>query len=189
MTSTTTKPDSLQPAADMAAIFSTTGLIRSNKACRAKMKIAEKWGFGMAPPKPEVQRTRMEAVTTVGRLIDDQPTSLALPEALEQISIVKGLFNRVAREDQWDWFYVKRQFGYPSAGVAKAIGFALSNFRGALRNADARAVGDIRVSIKRFPLEKCLSVFLGKMKIETSRMQAGCMCSQRGSSQISSKLV
>jgi hypothetical protein len=92
------------------------------------MKIAEKWGFGMAPPKAEVQRARIAAVITV--LIDNESISLTIPEALEHISIVKGLFNRIAREDQWDWFYVKGQFGYP-----------------------------------RFPLERCLSLFLGKTKI------------------------
>jgi hypothetical protein len=61
------------------------------------MKIAEKWGFGMAPPKPEVQRARIEAVTTVGQLIDHEPITLPLPEVLEHISVVKGLFNRIAR--------------------------------------------------------------------------------------------
>jgi hypothetical protein len=129
------------------------------------MKIAEKWGFGMAPPKAEVQAERIAAVINVSRLIDNEPISLTIPEALEHISIVKGLFNRIAREDQWDWFYVKGKFGYPSAGLAKAIGFALSNFRGALRDNDAQAVADIRISIRRFPLEKCFSLFLGKTKI------------------------
>ncbi len=71
------------------------------------MRIVQKW----VPPKPETQQSRIDAVSLVLRLINDQPISMSVTEALDQISTVKGLFSRVAREDQWDWFFVQRQLG------------------------------------------------------------------------------
>jgi hypothetical protein len=89
------------------------------------MKIFQKWGFGMAPPKPQVQRDRVNAARTVMSLLEGKTVDNP-EEALEHISIVRGLFNRVAREDQWDWFFVKGQMGYPAASAAKQMGFALA---------------------------------------------------------------
>jgi hypothetical protein len=94
-----------------------------------------------------------------GQPVADQET------ALEHVSVVKGLFNRVAKEDQWDWFYVKGQLGYPAASVAKQIGFALGNLRNALKQEDQVALSDIRMGTKRLPILKCLSVFIGATTI------------------------
>jgi hypothetical protein len=128
------------------------------------MKIFQKWGFGMAPPKHPVQAEREEAARTVISILQGEPVG-DVEKALEHIGVVKGLFNRVAREDQWDWFYVKGQLGYPAAVVAKQIGFALGNLRGSLRERDEYALQDIRVGTKRLPILKCLSIFLGLTSI------------------------
>jgi hypothetical protein len=74
---------------------------------RTLTKIFQKWGFGMAPPKPAVQAERERAARTVICILRGEPVD-DLENALEHISVVKGLFNRVAREDQWDWFYSLR---------------------------------------------------------------------------------
>ncbi|WP_175361137.1 GIY-YIG nuclease family protein [Bradyrhizobium sp. STM 3843] len=126
------------------------------------MKIVQKWGFGMAPPKAPTQNERLKSVRTVlailnGEIVQD------LERALAEVSIVKGLFNRVAREDQWDWFYVKGQLGYVPAAAAKQIGFALANLRLALKNNDELALRDIREGTKRLQLLKYLRIFLGEL--------------------------
>jgi hypothetical protein len=114
------------------------------------MKIVQKWGFGMAPPKPSTETARQEAARGVMALLKCAPAE-NLEVTLAQLSVVKGLFNRVAKEDQWDWFYVKGQLGYPSASIAKQVGFALANLRASLMKNDETALIDIRAGDKTSP--------------------------------------
>lgn len=126
-------------------------------------EVFEKWGFGLAPPKSETERRRalcaervlalLEAVTSPSR--DD----------LEAISEVKGLFNRVMRQDQWDWFSVARQLGYPSTRVSGAMGIHLSNLRAGLKNGNADVIASALSILRRLPTRKCLTVFLGRAAI------------------------
>jgi hypothetical protein len=123
-------------------------------------EIAEKWGFGMAPPKPETQRERTIACTKILEVLRlrEQPTNRE--EVLSQLSVTKGLFNRVVREDQWDWFTVAGQLGYPSRGLARVIAYELSNLRSAIRDHDDSAFGMAHANLSRLPVWRCLSVFL-----------------------------
>jgi hypothetical protein len=102
--------------------------------------VTEKWGFGMAPPKPATQRERTAACRRVMMLLNAPEMPEANEQILEQLSVVKGMFNRIAREDQWDWFTVSGQFGYPSNFLSKAIAEQISDLRSAIRDGDA-AVG------------------------------------------------
>jgi hypothetical protein len=54
-----------------------------------------------------------------------------MPEigCLDAISEVKGFFNRVARQDQWGWFTVARQLGYPSTRISQVIASYLGDLR------------------------------------------------------------
>jgi hypothetical protein len=72
-------------------------------------EIAEKWGFGMAPPKPATQRERSLACSSTLNLLNRSEQPKASEEVLAHLSIAKGLFNRIVREDQWDWFTVSAQ--------------------------------------------------------------------------------
>ena len=45
------------------------------------------------------------------------------------ISETKGLFTRVFKADQWDWFTVNSQLGYPSVKLAKKISERLGDLR------------------------------------------------------------
>lgn len=132
---------------------------------RPLQPIAEKWGFGMAPPKPQIQRSRLEAcrllLTTIG---SPQPPEMS-GEILEAVSQVKGLFNRVAREDQWDWFTVSRQLGYPSPRISAVIAQELGCLRTAIAKSDNVAFGSARTNLLRLPFRRCLSIFLGHMKL------------------------
>lgn len=128
---------------------------------KAAPRIAEKWGFGMAPPKPDTQTDRMRD----GAVLLDVLARSAMPPGeeptLSAISTVKGLFNRVVREDQWDWFTVARQLGFPSRRIAEAIAFQLQDLRRAIRDQDQGSFHDAHDTLRRLPTRRCLSVFLG----------------------------
>ncbi len=79
---------------------------------RMPLRISEKWGFGMAPPKPTTQRRRIASCVAVDAIIRSRTMPSPDESTLDAISDVKGLFNRVARQDQWDWFTVCGQLGY-----------------------------------------------------------------------------
>ena len=134
--------------------------------------VTEKWGFGMAPPKPATQRERTAACRHVMMLLSASETPKANEQILEQLSIVKGMFNRIAREDQWDWFTVSGQFGYPSRFLSKAIAEQISGFRSAIRDGDDQAGTAALTSLLRLPTRQCISVFLGLKRI-TDEVNAG----------------
>ena len=76
----------------------------------------------MAPVKPSMLEKRRVACEKYSDVLlsEDMPAP-PCDELLAAISTVKGLFNRVVREDQWDWFTVAAQLGYPSRRVAGVI--------------------------------------------------------------------
>ena len=74
------------------------------------MNKAPKWGFGMAPLKSETEAKNRKAVLSVKHFVEGTGT-FELESLLENISWVKGIFNRVVKQDQWDWFYCKYVFG------------------------------------------------------------------------------
>ena len=83
------------------------------------LKIEEKWGFGMAPIKPEVMSKRNSQVQEVLNCLDNEDAN---PESLmESLSQVKGLFTRIYKQDQWDWFTVWTQLGRPGTKTARNI--------------------------------------------------------------------
>lgn len=128
-------------------------------------EIHEKWGFGMAPPKSHTQKKRLKAAALVTSMVSSESTLPLTPIAADAISEVKGLFNRVAREDQWDWFTVRGQLGYPSPSLAKEIGYELANLRSAGLAGESRAFYEARMMLSRLSAPRCLSVFLGKTVI------------------------
>ena len=87
------------------------------------------------------------------------------PLRLSDLSLIKGLFNRVVREDQWDWFTVASQLGYPSRGLARAIAQELSNLRLAIRDNDPTSFAATHANLLRLPTRRCLSVFVGAAQI------------------------
>src|ERR1700740_2822682 len=128
-------------------------------------EIAEKWGFGMAPPKPTTQRERTIACAKLLELLNAKERPKAREELLSRLSVTKGLFNRVVREDQWDWFTVASQLGYPSRGLARLIADELSNLRSAIRDDDDAAFRMAHANLSRVLVRRCLSVFLGLAQI------------------------
>lgn len=129
-------------------------------------EVHEKWGFGMAPPKPDTQATREGWCRFVHRAIIDPAVPPWPAESLDAISGVKGMFNRIARMDQWDWFTVCAQLGYLSRGLSKAIGIALANMRMAARDGDEGGLRQAQKILSEMPVRRCLRLFLGELVLQ-----------------------
>ena len=134
-----------------------------------KSKIAEKWGFGMAPPKLETRSARRAACETFLGVLKSPAMPAATEELLAAISTVKGLFNRVVQEDQWDWFTVAAQLGYPSRRIARVIAQESTRMRTAISRCDEAAFADSRVKLLRLPTRRCLAVEAGRARIKDER--------------------
>lgn len=92
-----------------------------------------KWGFGMAPIKSATNTMNRSALSNVISFLSgaDIANSSTL---LDDISLVKGLFNRIIKQNQWDWFTINMYFDYPSERDLRVIVVNL----GMLRNAIAK---------------------------------------------------
>lgn len=128
--------------------------------------VTQKWGFGMAPVKPAEQAKRLSACEVVLEVLDSlQRPSSDDTSFQSALSEMKGLFNRVARQDQWDWFTVSRQLGYPSGRIASVIADGIAQLRKAVIAEDCSSFDAARNVLRRLPARRCLSVFLGRAAI------------------------
>ncbi|WP_456705197.1 GIY-YIG nuclease family protein [Bradyrhizobium sp. USDA 4449] len=125
----------------------------------------EKWGFGMAPPKRATQSTRELWAKTVIRAVVDPAAPPWPADVREAISGVKGMFMRIFRMDQWDWFTVCCQLGHPSRGLSKTIGDALADMRIAARDDDVNGLRQAQKRLSEMPTRRCLRYFLGELAI------------------------
>ena len=123
------------------------------------MKIT-KWGFGAAPFKEETENKYRKALVQVRNFIDGNGDIGNTDMLLEQISVVKGLFNRTIKQDQWDWFTVYMYFDYPS--VKESIWFVstLAELRTAIKKSDQKQINGCVERLKNSHLEKYISNFL-----------------------------
>jgi T5orf172 domain len=128
-------------------------------------EVFEKWGFGLAPPKEDTQQTRLKAAFTVQTILNQDLQSMSPDVDLEHFSIVKGMFNRIVHQDQWDWFTVMGQLGYPSSGISKVIARKLSDLRSAFRDNNLEEGLASWIDLRHLPTRKCLDVFRGKLII------------------------
>ena len=100
-----------------------------------QIKVNQKWGFGMAPPKEGTAILRQKAAQMVLRALSATVPIDSDPLA-EAISEVKGLFNRTRKKDQWDWFVVWEQLGLPERKRLDRIVGDLVALRKAVLNDD-----------------------------------------------------
>ena len=130
-------------------------------------KVAEKWGFGMAPVKLKTREDRDAACEGILRLLasGQTPPPHLRDEIMAEASTLKGLFMRIVRENQWDWFTVAGQLGYPSRRISQLIADELASLRNAIKCRDAVAFSNARVSLLRLPARKCLKIHLGRAKL------------------------
>lgn len=90
-----------------------------------------RWGFGMAPLKAQTDAQNRLAINQLKNFVNGDGAVDGVKIA-DEISIVKGLFNRIIRQDQWDWFTVNMYFDYPSEKEIRKIVESLGNLRKAI---------------------------------------------------------
>ena len=94
------------------------------------MKIP-KWGFGMAPLTPNIEKSYRKSIVSVQNFVGESKVVIS-KDLTDDISKVKGLFNRIKRQDQWDWFTVNMYFDYPHPKDIACIVFSLASLRKAI---------------------------------------------------------
>ena len=99
------------------------------------MNDIKKWVFGAAPLKPDTKEKYKNSLIGVKTFFLDYSIPLN-EDLLNSISIVKGMFNRILRQDQWDWFTVNMYLDYPETKEVYDIVNLLLDIRKDLKNLD-----------------------------------------------------
>lgn len=107
----------------------------------------KKWGFGAAPFKPETLNRNKTALKYVLIYVDKQSIKKNT-DICNEISLVKGLFNRIIRQDQWDWFTTYMYFDYPCYKECSNIVRLLSGLRASTKSGNMNEVKKISLHIK-----------------------------------------
>lgn len=126
------------------------------------MKIEEKWGFGMAPPFPQVQAERLQAARIVRGLLVGTPNMQTVAANEAKISLFKGLVTRSWKQDQWDWFTVWSQLGRPSRRRLMAFSDAMHSWRRAALAGDNEGFLSAMQILFEAGLQRVIGVFLGE---------------------------
>ncbi len=124
-------------------------------ASSQQVRVSQKWGFGMAPPRPELQQRRLGWVSHVLDLLKYESPHEKSPIA---VSEVKGLFNRVVRQDQWDWFMVFQQLGCPGRVKSRKVASTLAELRKTITEKGTRR--DLLDTLRDLGVIRHLTVFL-----------------------------
>ncbi len=125
-------------------------------------------GFGMVPPRPEtLSRYLHSAQNVVDILFGSEPNE----NALDSISEVKGLCNRVLREDQPDWVVVWLRLGLPNRRRLKWMARDLPTFRQAVKEGDVHGYEWVAESLQRAGLGTALRFFI---KGDELSLEEGC---------------
>ena len=130
---------------------------------REKIKVHQKWGFGMAPPKEHTVVLRQKATRLVLEVLSGEKSTDS-DSLAEAISEVKGLFNRSRKMDQWDWFIVWEQLGLPERKRLRWIVRDLVVLRKAVVNNDPIDFENAREQLQNWGALTSLKYFLGLEK-------------------------
>lgn len=114
-------------------------------------------GFGMVPPKPVRLEKYTRSVRSVLGLLGGAARD---PESLDAISEVKGLCNRIVREDQPDWIIVWLWMGLPSKLRLNWMAEDLVAWRLAYKEDEITAQSWIAERLQRAGLMTALTYFL-----------------------------
>lgn len=106
-----------------------------------------KWGFGMAPIKKETEYNYRKALCQTVNFIYDFPIPSGIT-ITDEISVAKGMFNRIIRQDQWDWFTVNMYLDYPSVDTCRKLINALTILRKSIIADDTQAIKRTKVVLK-----------------------------------------
>ena len=126
-------------------------------------KNISKWGFGMAPISQTMRERYDLAVQSSLELISE---NAYLPDFdIKHLSELKGMFNRCVREDQWDWFSVHSEFGFPPKGQMRLIIKDIVSLRNAIK--ENLEIESILKSLISNNLFKILKIYQGNITFDT----------------------
>lgn len=120
------------------------------------------YAFGMREPNPREHAERMASARMVGRMLREGGIPEAEGGALDALSVCKGIFNRVVRQDQPDWVVTQVRLGYPDPSRCRAIAESLAACRSAVRDGDAEAWREARARTRIQRARKALLAYRGR---------------------------
>lgn len=130
-----------------------------------------KWGFGMAPLKQKTLSKYSNSIRILHDFLEGtRPLNI---EDIDQISECKGLFNRIIRQDQWDWMTVNIMFGLPEIMHIRSIASLLVDLRKHIKNGEdisITATGSRLICCNTLRYCKC---FLGEFSCTKSNVDSG----------------
>ena len=106
-----------------------------------------KWGFGAAPLKRKTEYQYKKALAQVSRYVRSEPISQEI-DICNEISLSKGLFSRILKQDQWDWFTVNMYFDYPPIGHVSKIANKLGSLRREIMAQNTKEVDRLKAELK-----------------------------------------
>ena len=149
--------------------------------------VSQKWGFGMAPPKSSTQENRVSACESLLKVLNSVKCQISDDGTLSSMSIVKGMFNRVVKEDQWDWFTVSGQLGYPSRRISRVIAGEIASLREATKLHEAENFKLLELTYFVYQRDVAYRSFLEVRKSLMNRMLDGYIFFRHEKFQICSK--
>jgi hypothetical protein len=120
-------------------------------------RVYAKWGFGDAPLKRKHREQFEAAIKSLLSLIAEQEFNAS---QLGNISIVKGLFSRSWKQDQWDWATVWRLLGRPSTNTSTHISHNLAELRRNIQTGDSASCSRVIQELRNAGIERLLKNFL-----------------------------
>jgi hypothetical protein len=96
----------------------------------------ERDGFGLYMVAEKEWSLRVAAVEAVAEAFASTELPEARPDLREKLSIVKGMFSRIAIGDIWDWYTTSRTLGHPSAELSLRMSKRIAIAREAIKAAD-----------------------------------------------------
>ncbi len=119
-----------------------------------------KWGFGIAPLKKETDYKYKKALRQTVNYVYDFPVSYGIT-ITDEISVVKGMFNRIIRQDQWDWFTVNMYLDYPPTGVCSKIVKVLTTLRKSIISGDTDEIERNKNALKNLDFQRYYENYMG----------------------------
>ena len=123
-------------------------------------------GFGMVPPRKQMEHNYVQSVKVVYNALWNSSYG---KEILDAVSVVKGLINRVLREDQPDWVWSWYQLGLPRRPRLRRIVSGLVTLRKAVLNSDFDTAATAATKLERAGLLSFLGYFIDRQPVSLSK--------------------
>ena len=126
----------------------------------------------MAKISPRMRTRYDKAVQGVLNLVDRRIGALDIDP--NDISEVKGMFNRCIRQDQWDWFSVYSELGRPPERLLRVLASQLTELRHSVVAYDGVPAEAIVIALtKANSLKPVLLNYLSAKSVESNNTESG----------------